>query len=253
MPDNNNQNQRSKSGYSIPRDLVLYILVFILGLIIGFLAGNKQYLESANLFAAVILFVIYILIIYFYVMKLIKIQQAEHKKMEYQISTDKLTKLYNKEYFYGLFEIELSRSIRYKRNLSCLMLEVDGIYDVFEKYGDKYGDKVLQDAAEILKDNSRVTDILGRFDGYQFICLFTETDVHSTAILCKRMRSLFEGEECETTGGVTIFMTTSMGITDYKPDVHENVDIYKMIKVARKALELAKERGGNRLEYLEIQ
>ena len=253
MTDNNNQSQQLKSGYSIPRDLLLYILVFILGLVVGFLAGNKQYLESANLFAAVILFVIYILIIYFYIMKLIKIQQSEQKKIEYQISTDKLTKLYNKEYLYGLFEIELSRAIRYKRNLSCLMMEVDGIHEVFEKYGDKYGDRVLQDAAEILKDNSRITDVLGRFDGYQFICLFTETDMHSTAILCKRMRSLFEGEECETTGGVTIFLTTSMGLTDYKPDVHTKIDIYKMIKTARKALDLAKDRGGNRLEYLEIQ
>lgn len=252
MPDNNNQNQQLKSVYSIPRDLVLYILVFILGLIIGFLAGNKQYLESANLFAAVILFVIYILVIYFYVMRLLKTQQAEHRKIEYQISTDKLTKLYNKEYFYGLFEIELSRAIRYKRSLSCLMLEVDGINEIFDKYGDKYGDRVLQDASEILKDNSRITDILGRFDGYQFICLFTETDMQSTAILCKRMRSLFEGEECETTGGVTIFLTTSMGLTDYKPGVHENIDIYMMIKTARKALELAKERGGNRLEYMEM-
>ena len=254
MPGPDEQNKLLKPGLSIPRDLVLYILIFILGLIVGFLAGNRQYLESANLFAAVILFVIYILIIYFYVMKLIKTQKAEHKKIEYQLSTDKLTNLYNKEYFYGLFEIELSRAVRYNRNLSCLMMEIDDIHEIFEKNGDKYGDKVLQDAAEILKDNSRITDVLGRFDGYQFICLFTETDMQSTVILCKRMRSLFEGEECETTGGATIFLTTSMGITDYKPDVHQkDVDIYKIIKTARKALDLAKERGGNRLEYMEMQ
>jgi len=252
MPDNSNQNKLLKSGYLVPRDLVLYILIFILGLIVGFLIGNKQYLESANLFAGVILLVIYILIIYFYIAKLIKTQKAEHKKIELQLSTDQLTQLFNKEYFYGLFEIELSRSFRYKRNLSCLLMEIDDIHEIFEKYGDKYGDKILQDTAEILKDNSRVTDILARFDGYQFICLFTETDMEATVLLCKRLRALFSGEECETEEGETIFVTSSIGVTDFNPDVNKHVDIFNMIKAARKALDIAKERGGNRIEYFEL-
>jgi diguanylate cyclase (GGDEF)-like protein len=252
MPDNSNQNKLLKSGYLVPRDLVLYILIFILGLIVGFLIGNKQYLESANLFAGVILLVIYILIIYFYIEKLIKTQKAEHKKIELQLSTDQLTQLFNKEYFYGLFEIELSRSFRYKRNLSCLLMEIDDIHDIFDKYGDKYGDKIIQDTAEILKDNSRVTDILARFDGYQFICLFTETDMEATILLCKRLRALFSGEECETDEGETIFVTSSIGVTEFNPDVDKHVDIFNMIKAARKALDIAKERGGNRIEYFEL-
>ncbi len=131
-------------------------------------------------------------------------------------------------------------------------MEIDDIHDIFEKYGDKYGDRILQDTAEILKDNSRVTDILARFDGYQFICLYTETDMESTIILCKRLRSLFAGEELETDEGQTIFITSSIGITDFNPDVVKHVDIYKMIQAARKALDLAQERGGNRIEYFEL-
>jgi len=252
MKDNKNQNKPLKSGYLIPRDLVLYMLIFLLGLIIGFLVGNKQYLVSANLFAAVILLIIYIVIIYFYVAKLTKTQKAETKKIELQLRTDHLTQLFNKEYFYGLFEIELSRSFRYKRNLSCLLMEIDGIHDIFDKYGDKHGDKIIQDTAEILKDNSRVTDILARFDGYQFICLFTETNMEATILLCKRLRALFAGEEIETDEGQTVFITSSIGVTDFNPDVVKHVDIFKMIQAARKALDMAQERGGNRIEYFEL-
>ena len=66
------------------------------------------------------------------------------------------------------------------------------------------------------------------------------------------MRSLFSSEELETEEGETIFITASMGITDYNPNIGKDMDIFSMIKATKKALDFAKERGGNRIEYVEL-
>ncbi len=78
--------------------------------------------------------------------------------------------------------------------------------------------------------------------------------MHSTIILCKRLRSLLASEECETDEGQTIFITTSIGITNFNPDIEmvRGIDIFKMIKATRKALDTAKERGGNRIEDYDL-
>jgi len=57
----------------------------------------------------------------------------------------------------------------------------------------------------------------------------------------------------ETEDGKTIFITSSIGVTDYNPHLSKGADIYKMIKASRKALDMAKVKGGNEIKYLELE
>jgi len=49
--------------------------------------------------------------------------------------TDDLTQLFNRKHFNSLFENELAKAIRYEKNLSCAIIEID----YFKKIQDKYG------------------------------------------------------------------------------------------------------------------
>jgi diguanylate cyclase (GGDEF)-like protein len=76
-----------------------------------------------------------------------------------------------------------------------------------------------------------------------------ETDVESSMILSKRMRSLVEGTNfSDDKTGEIINITISIGVSCLIPEKDKEVDILKMISVAEKALTAAKDSGRNRVE-----
>ena len=130
------------------------------------------------------------------------------------------------------------------------MIEIDGYKEIKEKYGNQIGDEIFQEIAESLKDDLRVIDIIARDDD-RFLCLFPETDIEPALFVSKRVRSVIEGETFETGGDDGLIgITISIGITESKPGTGGEIDIFKIIDAADKALTLAKEQGGNRIEFL---
>ena len=209
-------------------------------------------LVEPNIFAAagIIIFVILISIIYLYIKKLIKKKGEDYDNLESMETTDELTQLVKREHFNTLLESELARVIRYDKNLSCAIIEIDHFNKIKERYGPQLSDEVLQDTAENLADELRVNDILARDDD-RFICLLPETDINSALYVSKRLRSLVEGETFDSEKeSETIHITVSIGISFCEPCLDKETAIYEIINTADKALNVAKEKGGNRVEYL---
>ena len=76
-----------------------------------------------------------------------------------------------------------------------------------------------------------------------------ETDAESSMILSKRMRSLVEGTSfSDDKTGEIVNITISVGVSCLTPEKDKDVDIIKMISIAEKALNTAKESGRNRVE-----
>ncbi len=203
-------------------------------------------------FAAVgiIILVILIGIIYLFIRKLVKKRDEAYDKIELMAITDELTQLFNRKHFNSLFENELARTIRNEKNLNCAIIEIDHHKELKDKYGQQLGDEVLQNTAEILRDDLRVYDVIARDDD-RFICLFPETDIKPALLVSKRLRSHIEGETFSFgENDETIHITASIGITACKPCLDKEIDIYKIINIADKALDIAKEKGRNRVEYI---
>ncbi len=182
--------------------------------------------------------------------KLVNKQNEVHDNTELMVITDELTQLYNREQFDSLFESELARAMRNESNISCALIEIDNYKELKDKYGHQLGDVILQDTAEDLKDDLRIYDVIAR-DGDIFICLFPEMYIEPALIATKRLRSLVENEEFEFgENNETIHISVSIGVTSCKPSLDKEIDIYKIIKKADKVLDIAKEKGGNRVEYI---
>jgi diguanylate cyclase (GGDEF)-like protein len=226
---------------------LMSILVVSMVLIIYDQQLVEQYVLAALGIASL---VILSLIIFPFIRGLLKKLVEAHEKIELMSTTDELTQLYNRKHFNKLLEIELSRARRYKSCLSCLVLGLDRFKKINEKYGRQYGDQVLQDIAEVLKDNSRITDVIARDDNDMFVCFFPVTDFESTLYLAKRLLALVEVNEFVFEGDTDeIHITASIGVTSCRPSIDKEIDIHKIMNMAGKALEIAKKNGRNRVDY----
>jgi diguanylate cyclase (GGDEF)-like protein len=251
MPDHNQQPDHSSNTW-ITAVMGKGLLALIL--LLWILAGIYLYTQvraDINIFSliviAILLFFITGLSIYY---RNLRNELGRVQRVVDQVaSTDELTQLFNRKHFLGLFEKELGRATRHNRKICCLIVDIDHFKEINEKYGAKFGDGVLRNVADILRDNLRISDLVGRYESNKFICVLPETDVESSMILSKRMRSLVEGTNfSDDKTGEIINITISIGVSCLIPEKDKDVDILKMISVAEKALTAAKDSGRNRVE-----
>ncbi len=104
--------------------------------------------------------------------------------------TDELTGLYNRRYFLERWQWEYDRATRYQRELSCLMIDVDGFKQVNDFLGHDAGDLVLKHVAQELRAQLRQADILARFGGDEFIVALPETGLAQATAVAEKLRSV---------------------------------------------------------------
>jgi len=245
MFNSKEQSNLSRIGMPVSKKTGLLVLtIFVFGVFTGLIIADKQ-LVDRDIFS-VLGIIIFILTIYLFVTKL----SDAYNKITSMTTTDELTQLFNRKHFDYLFENELARARRYKNNLCCAIIEIDYHNEIKEKYGYRFRDEILKDTAEILKDEVRVSDILGRDDN-GFICFLPETSFKSALYVFKRLRSIMEWETINyDENDEAIRITLSIGLAYCNPCFDKEINITTIINIAYEALGIAKEKGRNRVEYL---
>ncbi|MBU0972259.1 MAG: transporter substrate-binding domain-containing protein [Proteobacteria bacterium] len=156
--------------------------------------------------------------------------------------TDSLTGIFNRRHIETTFELELKRSLRHERDLSIVILDIDFFKAVNDNFGHQTGDEVLKQFARVVKDNIRVTDIMGRWGGEEFLIVCPEINLQSASHLAWTLCRRIEQETFGKTGN----QTASFGVTSFK----KGDDAQAMISRADKALYLAKSNGRNQVESI---
>lgn len=159
------------------------------------------------------------------------------KEIEQLAEIDQLTNIYNKRKINMFLENEISRSNRYKTSLSLIVLDIDFFKKINDTYGHSIGDLTLESLSEILRNNIRKNDILGRFGGEEFIIITPETHLNSAEIFAEKLRTLIEKHHFPQIKNLTV----SIGLSQYidgetKENFFNRVD---------KALYIAKGKGRN--------
>ena len=159
--------------------------------------------------------------------------------------TDELTGVHNRRHFQQMLQMEWKRAVRFERELSVVMLDID----LFKEYNDTYlhieGDRVLQRIGSILRSNLREVDTVARFGGEEFVLLLPSTDKAGAVAVAEKVRQLLEKERFVTEKGEpTRVVTISGGVATYPCDVQTIEDL---IDHADIALYKAKTEGRNRV------
>lgn len=167
-----------------------------------------------------------------------------YNKVKKLAITDSLTGIYNHGFLYECLCKEYAKSERYKAPLSFLMLDIDYFKKVNDTYGHPQGDAVLCKLSQILKNNIRVYDTLGRYGGEEFSIILPESKLEDGINLAERIRKKVEQYNFGDVNKV-IKCTISIGVSSYPcPDVKNLEDL---ISRTDKALYNAKAEGRNRV------
>lgn len=167
--------------------------------------------------------------------------QQEYKKMHLTAIHDGLTGLLNHKSFLDRFEEEISRAGRFNQKLGLVVLDLDKFKLVNDTYGHLYGDYVLQEVSNIILDNVRAIDVVGRYGGEEFAVLLVNTDIRDCIPLAERIVQSI-AEKTFLSGGIAINITISAGMAGF-PDHADHVR--DMISKADKAMYETKDHGGN--------
>lgn len=112
-------------------------------------------------------------------------------RLETMAWTDALTGLANRRQVEERLPQLFAEAARYGSDLSCLMIDLDGLKPVNDNYGHAAGDDLLQLAARIVTDQVRASDIAGRVGGDEFVVLMPRTSDAVAAAVARRLADTF--------------------------------------------------------------
>jgi two-component system, chemotaxis family, response regulator WspR len=169
---------------------------------------------------------------------------AANQQLYFLATTDQLTNLKNRRYFIEQLELEVERSCRYGRQCAVAILDADKFKSINDTYGHDIGDKVLQALSQMLLDELRNVDLVGRIGGEEFAILFPETGKEAALDVCQRLLVRIRGARV-TAEAKEINFTVSMGISEV---VLAGDEADAVLKRADQALYRAKQGGRDRCE-----
>jgi diguanylate cyclase (GGDEF)-like protein len=170
-----------------------------------------------------------------------EIQRLQSRLQELAIH-DPLTGLYNRHYMNETVKRELARAAREKYPVSFVMIDIDRFKRVNDTFGHKAGDAVLQGLSAQLRKNSRVSDILFRYGGEEFLAILPNVRAERALQIAEKWRIGFlESTMLLEYGGAKA--TISCGIAAFPTHGNTSSDL---VSVADQALYQAKEAGRNR-------
>jgi diguanylate cyclase (GGDEF)-like protein/PAS domain S-box-containing protein len=155
--------------------------------------------------------------------------------------TDGLTGLYNRRYIMEQIEREFIRAQRSKAPLSLIMVDLDELKAINDRFGHHEGDGFLKEVARIVKVNTRASDVAARWGGDEFMLLAPGTDSRSASKIAERIRTQVERYKIKLEGE-EVGITVSAGIVSYP--AHASV-VEELLKKADEAMYNAKRGGKN--------
>ncbi|MBP1660317.1 MAG: sensory box/GGDEF family protein [Candidatus Aminicenantes bacterium] len=129
---------------------------------------------------------------------------------------DELTKAYNRRGFMALAEQQIKVAHRTKKEMSLFYADLDDLKKINDSLGHEAGDAALVEAADILRDAFRDSDIIARLGGDEFVVLAIDAGEGQVAALTRRIRDRAQARNIRPESAFRV--SFSLGIVRYDPD-----------------------------------
>jgi len=169
--------------------------------------------------------------------------REDNRNLKVRSITDGLTALYNHRYLMEWLKTEFKVSRRYGHSLSMIIVDIDFFKRVNDEYGHPFGDMALKEAAVILKQCARESDLVARYAGDEFALVCPRTGHKEVAALAKRILVASRKHRYDHKGQ-HVPITLSLGTATY-PDDPEAVSPELLVFLADQALYQTKRQGRN--------
>ena len=178
----------------------------------------------------------------------LRVSEARYKNLA---STDALTGLYNRRYFFKAAASEIVRVKRNKKSFCLGIMDVDHFKKFNDQYGHQNGDKCLTHVARLALKTIREMDLLARYGGEEFIFLFPEANLDQGFAGAERIRNAIGDTVVVLSDNTSTSVTVSIGLRLVEELECEGKTTNELLKTAIRqadiALYMAKDKGRNRV------
>lgn len=202
------------------------------------LMNSEIGIHSDTVFQTIFFLILNVFMLTSTLMFFLFVKEKTDKKVEQLANRDDLTGLYNRRYF-SLMGTEILQQHIGKAEVTLLFLDVDYFKQTNDRFGHNFGDKVLNEMAQILLQSTRTTDLCCRYGGEEFAVLLSGVNEEGGGKVADRIlqevRNIRFEEEPE-------FRTTvSIGIYSAVPRKADELADY--LYMADRAMYECKEQG----------
>ena len=141
---------------------------------------------------------------------------TERKKTEDEIrfraTHDGLTGLANYREFFESLEHEVRRADRTRQTFALLLLDLDDLKYINDRFGHLAGNRALNRLAQVMKEHCRATDVAARYGGDEFAILLLDADSVRAQSVAERISSCLGMQTNAPT------LSVSIGYSVYRAD-----------------------------------
>jgi diguanylate cyclase (GGDEF)-like protein len=172
----------------------------------------------------------------------------------YQAYHDPLTGLWNRGAIIDALQRELARVRREKAPVGLLLVSIDGLKDINDKYGHMAGDAAIRATSRELRASLRPYDALGRYGGEAFLMIVTGCDSRSALKQAERFQEVLKGKSVD----ISQWGKFVSGKDSALP-IHHSIavvsgtgehDSESLLRALEGALRTARTAGGNKIESI---
>src|SRR5712672_2903517 len=139
-------------------------------------------------------------------------RKRSEDEIRYQATHDALTGLANYREFIDTLEREVRRAERSKHSFALLLLDLDELKAINDKYGHLAGNRALKRLAGVIKEHSRATDLAARYGGDEFAIVLIDAGPGMANRIAQRIESALRNDHEQPT------LSVSVGIGIYPED-----------------------------------
>ncbi|HKW89665.1 MAG TPA: diguanylate cyclase [Candidatus Acidoferrales bacterium] len=173
--------------------------------------------------------------------------EAKNQQLEAMAYTDPLTGLPNRRGIEEWAKRQLHSAARHGFAVWVAHMDLDDFKQINDEYGHEAGDAVLKRFGEVLKKNTRASDISGRIGGDEFLYVVSHVEEKHILTTVNRLREQFCAQKFRF-GTKEVSVTASVGACGFAGK--EAPEFWKLVREADQALYAAKRAGRNRVELV---
>lgn len=176
--------------------------------------------------------------------------EQRNNQLRKEAKIDLLTGAYGREEGYLRGKSDISRSLRNKKPVGFIMIDLDYFKKVNDRYGHLAGNVILKKLSSLCKNEIRNIDTFSRFGGEEFLVILPNIDNIFLNEVAERLRRKIEKYNFNYLHK-KINVNISAGVSYYDPNKDRNTNpnsiFLKYVKRADEAMYSAKNKGRNRV------
>ncbi|MBW2655482.1 MAG: diguanylate cyclase, partial [Deltaproteobacteria bacterium] len=166
--------------------------------------------------------------------------QKHNKKLREISVTDPLTRLYNRFKINKILALQYASLLRYGNDCGIIFLDIDYFKKVNDMHGHTVGDDILVEFSNVLKNNVREMDAVGRWGGEEFLIVCPNIGIISTEKMTQKLLQKI----CTHSFSHGLTLSASFGVGSLR----QELSVVENIEHVDKALYQAKSLGRGRIE-----